>query len=309
MARILANKMNRPILEYNCQNFFCKYIGEGEKRLKEAFVRASETDSILFFDELDSMASSRDNHNEHHYVSLVNALIVNLNSYNCIVIGATNRIGAIDTALLRNNRFEVILNVDYPNFEERIRYLQFLLKNYLYNINVHEVAKNTVRYSFAELKDLVENAILNQLLDRSKIIQMDHVELRKRPSSKFLKYLSEMYLPFTSNSLFYGKMAHMLLYPLQMLLPNCCVVKSFPVLERAKYYLVASAFVNVTDLQAFIEQCEQHGRIVVAFEQYDFVHIRYLFSNEYCVKDDEILFNHLITYCNELSRNENFDNL
>lgn len=88
-----------------------KWIGESERQLRQLFEQASQMKpSIIFFDELDGLAPVRSSRQDQIHASIVSTLLALMdgleNRGEVIVIGATNRIDAIDPALRRPGRFD-----------------------------------------------------------------------------------------------------------------------------------------------------------------------------------------------------------
>jgi transitional endoplasmic reticulum ATPase len=101
-----------------------KFYGESEERLREMFRQAQgAAPSILFIDELDSVAPKREEvvgDVEKRIVSQLLTLMDGIQSRgNLVVIGATNRPDIIDEALLRPGRFDRILEVPAPDAQAR----------------------------------------------------------------------------------------------------------------------------------------------------------------------------------------------
>lgn len=96
-----------------------KWIGESEKLLRLLFEQAAEMKpSIIFFDELDGLAPVRSSRQDQIHASIVSTLLALMDGLDdrgdVIVIGATNRIDAIDPALRRPGRFDRELYFPLP---------------------------------------------------------------------------------------------------------------------------------------------------------------------------------------------------
>ncbi|MEW5312231.1 MAG: hypothetical protein WDW38_003878 [Sanguina aurantia] len=107
-----------------CTDLLSKWVGEAERKLKNLFDEAERMQpSIIFFDELDGLAPERSTKNEQANVSLVSTLLVLMDGIKprgkVVLIGATNRIDAIDSALRRPGRFDRELRFDLPTREAR----------------------------------------------------------------------------------------------------------------------------------------------------------------------------------------------
>ena len=96
-----------------------KYVGESEKAVREVFDRARQAaPSIVFFDEIDALAGVRGDASEATE-RVVSQLLAELDGLaatpNVVVLAATNRIDAIDPALLRPGRLESHVEVPIPD--------------------------------------------------------------------------------------------------------------------------------------------------------------------------------------------------
>jgi len=118
IARAVANEVDAYFETIDGPEVVSKYKGESEQRLREAFERASEkAPSILFLDEVDSIAGSRDDDAdmENRVVAQLLTLLDGLDQRDdVIVIGATNRVDAVDPALRRGGRFDREIEIGVP---------------------------------------------------------------------------------------------------------------------------------------------------------------------------------------------------
>ena len=106
-----------------------KYYGESEERLREIFKNAEEkAPAIIFIDEIDSIAPKREEVSgevERRVVAQLLSLMDGMSSRGkVVVIGATNRVNAIDPALRRPGRFDREIEIGVPDREGRLEILQ-----------------------------------------------------------------------------------------------------------------------------------------------------------------------------------------
>lgn len=106
-----------------------KFYGESEERLREIFKKAEENaPAIIFIDEIDSIAPKREEVSgevERRVVAQLLSLMDGMSSRGkVVVIGATNRINAIDPALRRPGRFDREMEIGVPDKEGRLEILQ-----------------------------------------------------------------------------------------------------------------------------------------------------------------------------------------
>ncbi|HXI16257.1 MAG TPA: AAA family ATPase [Chloroflexota bacterium] len=119
LARCLAREAGARFIHVRATDVTSKWYGEAEKRLQAAFDRArKEAPAVIFFDEIDAIARAReDSHEATHRV--VSTLLENMDgleeSKGVVVIAATNRPEAVDSALTRPGRFDRLVEVPLPN--------------------------------------------------------------------------------------------------------------------------------------------------------------------------------------------------
>ncbi len=173
LARAVAGEINANFIHLELQTILSMWSGESEKNLHEVFEEARKTKPcILFIDELDAFGGNRQKMGAHHQRTLVNQLLVELdgmNSFNegVYIIGATNTPWYIDPALRRPGRFNSLVFVAPPSYEERLTILDLKTKDKpRTDLQLDIVAKYAEHFSGADLTFLVEDAI-NQAIQRS----------------------------------------------------------------------------------------------------------------------------------------------
>ena len=124
LARAVANEEDAHFFYVGGPEIMAPHHGESEKRLRELFERATrDAPSIIFMDDLDAIAPRRDQasgETERRVVTQLLTLLDGLESRGqVVVIGATNRLDAIDEALRRPGRFDRELGVGVPTVEGR----------------------------------------------------------------------------------------------------------------------------------------------------------------------------------------------
>ena len=126
LARALAHQCEASFISIKGPELLSKWIGETEKGIREVFRRAKQAaPCIVFFDEIDGLAPRRGgmNGDGHAGDRLLTQLLTEMDGIEgragVIVVAATNRPELIDTALLRPGRFDIVVELRYPNEEER----------------------------------------------------------------------------------------------------------------------------------------------------------------------------------------------
>jgi SpoVK/Ycf46/Vps4 family AAA+-type ATPase len=110
-ARYLARQLNRKLIIKRSSDLKGMFVGETEKRIRDAFEEAEESKAILFFDEADSLIGDRNRAERNFEVSQVNEILTQLENFNGIFIAATNFNGTLDPASRR--RFALKLGFNY----------------------------------------------------------------------------------------------------------------------------------------------------------------------------------------------------
>lgn len=119
-ASLLGKELKRKVYRVDISTIVSKYIGETEKNLSSLFAQAENKNWILFFDEADAIFGKRTGVKDAHdkYANQeVSYLLQRIETYNGLVILATNQKSNIDDAFIR--RFNVIANFAMPNANER----------------------------------------------------------------------------------------------------------------------------------------------------------------------------------------------
>ena len=129
LAKAVAHETNANFYTIGGPEIMSKFYGESEERLREVFNKAEENaPAIIFIDEIDSIAPKREEVSgevERRVVAQLLSLMDGMSSRGkVVVIGATNRINAIDPALRRPGRFDREIEIGVPDKEGRLEILQ-----------------------------------------------------------------------------------------------------------------------------------------------------------------------------------------
>ena len=129
LAKAVANESEANFILLNGPEVMSKFYGESEKKIRDMFDEAEKNaPSIIFIDEIDAIAPKREDVSgevERRVVSQILAMMDGLKSRgNVIVIGATNRVNALDPALRRPGRFDREIEISVPSKEGRLAILK-----------------------------------------------------------------------------------------------------------------------------------------------------------------------------------------
>jgi transitional endoplasmic reticulum ATPase len=178
IANALVEETGAHVVIINGPEIMARKGGESEANLRQAFQEAQDkAPSIIFMDELDSIAPKRDQaqgETEKRVVSQLLTLMDSLKpSSNVMVIAATNRPNVIESALRRPGRFDRELEIVVPDEEGRHEILKIKTKDMQLDLDVDlfQIARDTHGYVGADLQQLTLEAGLQCI--RSNIANLD----------------------------------------------------------------------------------------------------------------------------------------
>jgi len=170
MARAVANEIDAYFTTISGPEIMSKFYGESEEQLREIFDEAEENaPAIVFIDEIDSIAPKRDDTSgdvERRVVAQLLSLMDGLEERgDVIVIGATNRVDAIDPALRRGGRFDREIEIGVPDKNGRKEILQVHTRGMPLeeDIDLDKYAENTHGFVGADLEQLTKESAMNAL--------------------------------------------------------------------------------------------------------------------------------------------------
>ncbi|XP_052207689.1 ATPase family AAA domain-containing protein At1g05910 [Diospyros lotus] len=173
-----------------------KWVGEAERQLKLLFEEAQRNQpSIIFFDEIDGLAPVRSSKQEQIHNSIVSTLLALMDGLDSrgqvVLIGATNRVDAIDGALRRPGRFDREFNFPLPGCEARAEILDIHTRKWKQPPSkelILELAATCVGYCGADLKALCTEAAIRAFREKYPqvytsddkfLIDVDSVKVKK----------------------------------------------------------------------------------------------------------------------------------
>ncbi|MDR2406548.1 MAG: AAA family ATPase [Bacteroidales bacterium] len=154
-AHALKDSLGAKLFQIEGPELMSKYVADGERKLRDTFTEAEDAgNSIIFIDELDAIAVNRNNDSQGYEIRYVNTLLSLMDGMRSgtgiIVVGATNRINAIDPAFRRPGRFDLDFEIPLPNAESRF-----------------EIFKIHARTENNTFEDDVDSAFLKQFCDKA----------------------------------------------------------------------------------------------------------------------------------------------
>ena len=170
LARAVANESEANFFSINGPEIMSKFYGESEARLREIFQQAQQNSpSIIFIDELDAIAPKREEVTgevERRVVAQLLALMDGLSGRgNVIVIGATNRPGALDPAIRRPGRFDREIEIGVPDKQARYEILQIHTRGMPLtdDVDLKKLTNITHGYTGADLAALSRETAMKSL--------------------------------------------------------------------------------------------------------------------------------------------------
>ncbi|MCO5564919.1 hypothetical protein L7F22_018587 [Adiantum nelumboides] len=180
IARAVANETGAFFFLINGPEIMSKLAGQSESNLRKAFEEAEKNGpSIIFIDEIDSIAPKREKTNgevEHRIVSQLLTLMDGLKSRaHVIVMGATNRPNSIDGALRRFGRFDREIDIGVPDEVGRLEVLRIHTKNMKLSedVDLERISKNTHGFVGADLAALCTEAALQCIREKMDVIDLE----------------------------------------------------------------------------------------------------------------------------------------
>ncbi|KAK8641415.1 hypothetical protein V6N13_010821 [Hibiscus sabdariffa] len=173
LAKAVAGEAEVPFISCSASEFVELYVGMGASRVRDLFARAKkEAPSIIFIDEIDAVAKSRDGKfrivsNDEREQTL-NQLLTEMDGFDSnsavIVLGATNRSDVLDPALRRPGRFDRVVMVETPDRIGREAVLKVHVSKKEIplgeDVDLGDIASMTTGFTGADLANLVNEAAL-----------------------------------------------------------------------------------------------------------------------------------------------------
>jgi len=170
LAKAVANETNANFYTIGGPEIMSKFYGESEEKLRNVFQQAEKNaPSIIFIDELDSIAPKREEVSgevERRIVAQLLSLMDGMSSRGkVVVIGATNRVNAIDPALRRPGRFDREIEIGVPDRNGRLEILQIHTRGMplAKDVNLDKLADISHGFVGADLQALAKEAAIRAL--------------------------------------------------------------------------------------------------------------------------------------------------
>ena len=205
LAKAVATESGANFISVKGPEVLSKWVGESEKAVRKIFAKARQVSpAIIFFDEIDAIASSRSGMNvgSNTDARVVNQILTEMDGMedmkDVIVLAASNRPELIDPALMRPGRFDRHIMIPPPDEKGREAIFKVHTASIpiAKDINLKELSKKTANYSGADIEAVCREAAMNALRKNMKATEVKkanfdyalkeiHGSLRKAEVSKY----------------------------------------------------------------------------------------------------------------------------
>jgi transitional endoplasmic reticulum ATPase len=163
IAKAVASESGANFIPIRGPELLSKWVGESERAVREIFKKARQVSpSILFFDEIDSIAPIRGSSNNSQALdNVLNQILTEMDGLvelkDVVIMGATNKPDLVDPALLRAGRFDRLVYIGEPTLEDRKKIIAIHIRFMpVEGSTLEEIVSLTERYSEDDVAELVE---------------------------------------------------------------------------------------------------------------------------------------------------------
>jgi len=207
LAKALAHETEINFISVRGPEFLSKWVGESAKAVRETFRKARSTaPCIIFFDEIDAIASRRSESSGSKVIEqIVAQLLTEIDGLeelnNVVLIAATNRPDLLDPALLRSGRFGRHIEIPLPDKSSRIQIFKIHLNNRPIDdtVDIELLAEELEGYTGADIKAICEEATILAIrrgvfrvdIDASKYDDYSTVKISQRDFEEAIKKIKK----------------------------------------------------------------------------------------------------------------------
>jgi transitional endoplasmic reticulum ATPase len=186
LAKAVANESEANFILVNGPSLLSKWVNETPQLIKKLFAKARQTSpTIIFFDEFDSIAASRQGNETNKQSSgmdAINALLTEMDGLesmnDVLVLAATNRPNIIDPALLRQGRFDRVIYTPVPDEASRKKIFKIYTERMplAEGVDTDKLAGKTKGYVGADIEGVCREAAMIALRENIKCseVKMEH---------------------------------------------------------------------------------------------------------------------------------------
>ncbi|MGP8319633.1 MAG: CDC48 family AAA ATPase [Methanosarcinaceae archaeon] len=168
LAKAIASESEANFISIKGPEMLSKYVGESERAVREIFRKAKQAaPTIIFFDEIDSIAPHRGTGSDSYVTErVVSQILAEMDGIedlkDVVIVAATNRLDMVDPALLRPGRFDRLICITVPDRQSRKKIFEIHLegKPIADDINLSELADMTDGYVGADIEAICREATM-----------------------------------------------------------------------------------------------------------------------------------------------------
>ena len=183
LAKAIAGEAGVPFFQVTGSSFDERWIGVGAARVRDLFDKAREVaPSIIFIDEIDSVAKERYSDYARYNEQTLNQLLAEMDGFetdeNIVVIAATNYMEVLDPAIIRSGRFDRKIHIPTPDpvAREKILKVHAKDKHFEKDVSLKEIAQRTTGFAGADLENILNEAAIRSVNQGRKLIKKSDIE-------------------------------------------------------------------------------------------------------------------------------------
>ncbi len=188
LARAVAGEAGVPFFFLSGSEVTGFVVGLGAHRIRSLFKKARKHGGVIFIDELDALGGARGRNRSHNEDDrTLNQLLVEMDGFSptdgVVVVAATNRPEDLDAALARPGRFDRTVTVGLPTAHGREAILRLHADRkhvpLSTDVDFHRLARLLPGSSGAELANLINEAAIAAVREKSKVVSWSHFEIAR----------------------------------------------------------------------------------------------------------------------------------
>jgi len=182
IMRAIANEIRAGFFYVKASSIISPYAGESAQAISRIFAIAKKhAPCVLFFDEIDGIASSREVQTTETGKEILSTLLSEMDGFqkidNVVIVGATNAPNMLDPSLLRPGRFDKLIYMPLPDAHGRAEIFRYYLSKLPIgnDIDYDKLAELTERYSGADIKnvcDEVAREVAEEATSMNKVLEI-----------------------------------------------------------------------------------------------------------------------------------------
>lgn len=208
MAKAIANECQANFISIKGPELLTMWFGESEANVRDIFAKArAAAPCVLFFDELDSIATKRGSNNGDSGGAdrVINQLLTEMDGIgakkNVFIIGATNRPDILDPAITRPGRLDQLMYIPMPDYESRLSILKANLRKTPIHpdVDLSYIAANTDKFTGADLSEICNRAVKLAIGDEiAKSRELEEIKANMSPEE--IEELEQSAMDYESQS-------------------------------------------------------------------------------------------------------------